>query len=128
MYNDEVIGGGIVKTYDCSEDKITEDVSPNPIAQYFLRKSFVYDKKDDILMLCSTDKTSEIPNASANSFKAAKLKSEIYSINRDNKGKVSVKSVSQADILTYCSSSDNCTKILGYWKYMILQKVFILNY
>lgn len=128
LYNDEVIGGGIVKTYDCSEDKITEDVSPNPIAQYFLRKSFVYDKKDDILMLCSTDKTSEIPNASANSFKAAKLKSEIYSINRDNKGKVSVKSVSQADILTYCSSGDNCTKILGYWKYMILQKVFILNY
>ena len=128
LYDDEVIGNGIVKTYDCSEDTISEVISTNPIAQYFLRKCYVYDKKDDIIQICNVNKPSEISGASAESFKTAKLKTEIYTVNKDGKGNISVKSVSGADILTYLSSGEDCSKILGYWKYMVLQKVYILNY
>lgn len=128
LYDDEVIGSGIIKTYDCSRDAITEEISQYPFAQFFLRRSFVYDKKDDVLLLCTVKNADDIESAKAEDFKYAKLRAEVYSVDKDNKGNISVKSVSYADIMTYLSSGKDCSKVIGYWKYMVLQKIYILNY
>lgn len=125
--NGEIIGRSILKAYDSEEDTLLDGITTYDNALYLLRKSYLYDKKDDLLAMYPVDSFDKPNLEIPDNIKIGQMPTNSYVISHAVRSGIEVRKANQSDLLTYLNAGNDCAKIIVRYQYMIPQQLFILK-
>lgn len=123
----EIIGENIQKMYDYSDNEVLEahDHWVNDIL--FIRKGFIYDKKDSMYSIYATDNIDDLANPDESKIFVNKPASTFIMYEKDGRGNVLVNTASTADLKPYLGCGNDCSEVIIRYQYMSPQQVIIVK-